>query len=94
VEGVKQRGRSLRQVVDATVDILAFTKIMARMMGLVGKRFKSTAPRTSKARWMTSWVLPRWDAQAGAKLEGTVFSNSGMSLERPEIGDAQRVDPL
>jgi hypothetical protein len=24
----------------------------------------------------------------------TVFSNSGMSLERPEIGDAKRVDPL
>jgi hypothetical protein len=44
VEGVKQRGRSLRQVVDATVDILAFKKIMARMVGLVGKRFEIYSP--------------------------------------------------
>jgi hypothetical protein len=28
------------------------------------------------------------------RLAAAVVSNSGMSLERPEIGDAKRVDPL
>ena len=28
------------------------------------------------------------------RTEDTVFSNPGMSLERPEIDDAKRVDPL
>jgi hypothetical protein len=31
---------------------------------------------------------------SGNRLLGRVVSNSGMSLERPEIGDAKRVDPL
>jgi hypothetical protein len=31
---------------------------------------------------------------ATARGLSTVFSKPGMSLERPEIGDAKRVDPL
>jgi hypothetical protein len=33
-------------------------------------------------------------AQADLLHIAPVVSNSGMSLERPEIGDAKRVDPL
>jgi hypothetical protein len=31
---------------------------------------------------------------AGVRFRGAVFSNSGLSLERPGIGNAKRVDPL
>jgi hypothetical protein len=31
---------------------------------------------------------------ATRRTVGKVFSNSGMSLERPEIDEAKRVDPL
>ena len=37
---------------------------------------------------------PRWVHAHLGQAEGAVFSNSGMSLERPEIGDAKRVDLL
>ena len=38
--------------------------------------------------------LARGDAWRSAGPQHTVISNSGMSLERSEIGDAKRVDRL
>jgi hypothetical protein len=39
-------------------------------------------------------VNPSAEACSSAPFAGAVFSNSGMSLKQPGIGNAKRVDPL